>query len=162
MDKYDYESPVGWIEISADNEALLGIHFQKEAPITPSKMSNSIIDDCLQQLEQYFSGTLTEFKLPFVFTGTPFQNKVWQGLQHIPFGQTISYKDFAIQLGDVKAIRAVAHSNGLNPFAVAIPCHRVIGSDGTLTGYSGGLWRKQWLLDHENKIKPTGQQRMEF
>src|SRR5690606_31148847 len=107
------------------------------------------------QLGEYFSGSRTRFSFKIAPEGTDFQKKVWQQLQQIPFGQTISYLELSRTLGDVKAIRAVASANGKNPLWIVIPCHRVIGTDGSLTGYAGGLWRKKWLLEHENPPKQT-------
>ncbi|REF69784.1 MULTISPECIES: methylated-DNA--[protein]-cysteine S-methyltransferase [Paracoccus] len=109
------------------------------------------VTDCAQaQLSAYFSGRCAGFDLPLALSGTPFQNRVWQDLQQIPAGRTISYAELARRIGRPTAIRAVARANGANPFAVVIPCHRVIGSDGALTGYGGGLWRKQALIAHES------------
>jgi AraC family transcriptional regulator, regulatory protein of adaptative response / methylated-DNA-[protein]-cysteine methyltransferase len=104
-----------------------------------------------EQIKAYFDGSLTEFDLPLHLIGTPFQKSVWKGLMDIPYGQTRSYKQQSIYLGNEKAVRAVAGANGDNGIAIIIPCHRVIGENGHLTGYGGGLWRKKWLLDHEAK-----------
>ncbi len=103
------------------------------------------------QINEYFTGTRKEFDLPLHLLGTPFQKSVWQGLLKIPYGETRSYKQQSIFLGNEKAIRAVAGANGENGIAIIIPCHRVIGEDGSLTGYGGGLQRKKWLLDLERK-----------
>ncbi len=111
------------------------------------------LKDCVIQIEQYFKGTRKEFELKLNPKGTEFQKRVWNELIKIPFGKTISYLDLSKKLGDPKAIRAVASANGKNPIWIIIPCHRVIGSDGSLTGYAGGLNRKKWLLDHENPYK---------
>ncbi|TDN87355.1 methylated-DNA-[protein]-cysteine S-methyltransferase [Salegentibacter sp. 24] len=105
-----------------------------------------------EQLESYFKGNLEKFDLKLKPEGTDFQQKVWKAISAIPFGKTCSYLELSRKLGDEKAIRAVASANGKNPIWVIIPCHRVIGSDGTLTGYAGGIHRKQWLLNHENNI----------
>ncbi|WP_324720264.1 methylated-DNA--[protein]-cysteine S-methyltransferase [Salinimicrobium sp. HB62] len=105
------------------------------------------------QLQQYFAGELQEFSLKLNPQGTEFQKKVWQALLKIPYGRTTSYMDLAKELGDPLAIRAVAAANGKNPLWIIVPCHRVIGSDGSLTGYAGGLWRKKWLLEHEQPVK---------
>jgi methylated-DNA-[protein]-cysteine S-methyltransferase len=107
------------------------------------------------QLNDYFEGKRTEFDVLLNPQGTDFQKKVWNGLLQIPYGKTMSYLELSKQLGDVKAIRAVASANGKNPLWIIIPCHRVIGTDGSLTGYAGGLWRKKWLLELEN---PSPQQ----
>ena len=114
-----------------------------------------IFNEVISQLQDYFDGKRKEFTFAINPIGSEFQKKVWQELLQIPFGKTCSYLDLSKKLGDVKAIRAVAAANGKNPLWIVIPCHRVIGSDGSLTGYAGGLWRKKWLLEHEN---PTQQE----
>ena len=120
-----------------------------------SKVIPSILQEAVTQLQDYFDGQRTHFDFQLNPSGTEFQQKVWKGLCEIPFGKTMSYLELAKQLGDVKAIRAVASANGKNPLWIVVPCHRVIGMDGSLTGYAGGLWRKKWLLEHEN---PSTQQ----
>ena len=120
------------------------------------KNSNSIpevLKDCVTQLNEYFNGTRQQFSLKLNPEGTEFQKRVWNELLNIPFGKTWSYLQLTKQLGDVKALRAVANANGKNPIWIIIPCHRVIGTDGSLTGYAGGLHRKKWLLDHESPVK---------
>lgn len=107
---------------------------------------------CVEQLIQYFNGERRQFELPVHQPGTPFQQEVWSLLTQIPFGKTISYAELARRTGDTKATRAVAHANGKNQIAIIVPCHRVIGSNGDLVGYAGGLSRKRWLLDHEAKV----------
>lgn len=109
----------------------------------------------VQQLQEYFDSKRTDFTFLLNPKGTEFQQKVWKSLVNIPFGKTKTYLEQSKRLGDVKAIRAVASANGKNPLWIVVPCHRVIGSDGSLTGYAGGIWRKKWLLEHEN---PTTQQ----
>ncbi len=113
------------------------------------------LKEAVLQLQDYFDGKRKEFTFAINPIGSEFQKKVWQELLHIPFGKTCSYLELSKKLGDVKAIRAVASANGKNPLWIVVPCHRVIGSDGSLTGYAGGLWRKKWLLEHEN---PTQQE----
>lgn len=113
--------------------------------------NNAHINQAEKQLEEYFEGNRINFELSLHTPGTPFQNSVWQKLQEIPFGKTFSYKQQSIKLGNIKAIRAVAGANGQNRIAIIIPCHRVIGDDGCLTGYGGGLPRKKWLIDFEKK-----------
>jgi O-6-methylguanine DNA methyltransferase len=108
------------------------------------------------ELGEYFAGTRKSFTVPVVMTGTVFQKQVWNELLNIPFGETRSYMEQASAIGKPGAIRAVARANGSNPVSVIIPCHRVIGSDGKLTGYGGGLWRKRWLLEHERKYSSHG------
>lgn len=148
-----YSSPVGLLELSGTYEYVTSILFMDlvEAPATDTEPSGAILQ-CMRQLDAYFKGSLTEFSFPVRKNGTVFQLKVWDELGLIPFGKTISYLDLARRLGDEKSIRAAASANGKNPLAIVVPCHRVIGSDGSLTGYAGGLKRKQWLLDHEAKM----------
>lgn len=119
-------------------------------------LSSSIpieLEECVNQLAKYFEGTLKGFNMKLNPHGTEFQKRVWKELVKIPYGKTITYLDLSKRLGDIKAIRAVANANAKNPIWILIPCHRVIGTDGSLTGYAGGLPRKKWLLDHENPIK---------
>lgn len=121
---------------------------EKESDVIPEELQ-----DCVVQLNDYFEGKRTSFNLNLNPSGTFFQKQVWDELQNIPFGKTISYLDLSKKLGDVKAIRAVASANGKNPLWIVVPCHRVIGTDGSLTGYAGGLHRKQWLLQYESPSK---------
>jgi methylated-DNA-[protein]-cysteine S-methyltransferase len=147
-----YLSPIGWILIEGTYEFIDSIKFVEEADISVNIEPTGAIANCLRQLEQYFNGTLKAFELPLRKKGTPFQMNVWDELLEIPYGETISYLQLAKRLGDEKVIRAAASANGKNPMAIVVPCHRVIGSDGRLTGYAGGLKRKQFLLDHEAKV----------
>src|SRR5690606_10608058 len=124
-----------------------------ENTIAPSDQIPDGLKDAAQQLREYFAGTRRDFQLRLNPKGTDFQKSVWNELLQIPYGTTISYLALSRRLGDVKAIRAVAAANGQNPFWIVVPCHRVIGSDGSLTGYAGGLWRKKWLLEHESPYK---------
>ncbi len=112
-----------------------------------------ILEDAVYQLQEYFEGKRKSFSLTLNPEGTDFQKRVWGALQEIPYGKTVSYLELSKTLGDVKAIRAVAAANGKNPLWVVVPCHRVIGSDGSLVGYAGGLHRKKWLLNHESPVK---------
>ena len=116
-----------------------------------------LLQECQMQIESYFAGKSVDFDVPLQPKGTDFQLNVWQKLLQIPVGHTASYLEIARSLGDPNATRAVGSANGQNPIAIIIPCHRVIGSNGTLTGYAGGLWRKKWLLNHEQQLsgKPT-------
>lgn len=116
-------------------------------PIPPN------LQECAQQLTEYFKGDRNVFNLKLSAKGTPFQQNVWSNLLTIPYGKTITYLEQAKQIGNVKSIRAVAAANAKNPLWIIIPCHRVIGSNGSLTGYAGGLWRKKWLLNHESNLK---------
>ena len=147
------ETPLGITEISG---CELGI---SKISIVENGIVSEIISENLQvavtQLQEYFSGTRTNFDFKIDFSGTDFQKMVWTELLKIPFGKTISYLALAKKLGNPKVIRAAASANGKNPLWIVVPCHRVIGTDGSLTGYAGGVWRKKWLLEHEN---PTQQQ----
>ena len=114
--------------------------------------ASPLLDECEKELTAYFEGQLEEFSVPMRLTGTEFQNKVWSELMKIPFGKTISYTELALRLGDLKSIRAAGTANGKNNLPVLIPCHRVIGKNGSLVGFGGGLDRKHWLLRHEGAI----------
>ncbi|MFL0352964.1 methylated-DNA--[protein]-cysteine S-methyltransferase [Xanthomarina sp. GH4-25] len=145
-------SPLGFTKISGDDDGISSIIVfnsdEKTTDIIPE-----CLQDCVYQLNEYFEGNRKHFDLLLNPVGTDFQKKVWFALLNIPYGKTISYLELSKQLDDVKAIRAVANANGKNPLWIVVPCHRVIGSDGSLTGYAGGLHRKQWLLEHENPYK---------
>jgi methylated-DNA-[protein]-cysteine S-methyltransferase len=148
------KSPVGITEITGDENGVCVIHvLDFEKPV--SEEIPVELKDATSQLAEYFDGTRQDFTFKINPKGSDFQKSVWQELLKIPFGKTVSYMDITKKLGDVKAIRAVASANGKNPLWIVVPCHRVIGTDGSLTGYAGGLWRKKWLLEHEN---PTAQQ----
>ena len=151
------ESPVGWLEIKATDSAVVSILFYDKAPADRESSENIILKQCLKELKSYFDGTLKEFTVPIVHQGTPFQLKVWEELAKIPYGITISYAELSRRYGDIKAIRAVASANGKNKISIITPCQRVIGQDGSLTGYAGGLHRKKWLLEHEGAIAKTSQ-----
>lgn len=146
------KSPLGFTKIVGDEDGISSITIlNSEEKITD--IIPEVLDDCVIQLNEYFEGSRKQFDLKLNPEGTDFQKKVWKELEQIPFGKTISYLELSKQLGDVKAIRAVANANSKNPLWIVVPCHRVIGSDGSLTGYVGGLHRKQWLLEHENPYK---------
>lgn len=147
-------SPLGITRITGDANGIAEISVRNENVEISSKIPKDL-KQAVKQLNEYFSGQRTEFDLKLNPQGTEFQQKVWQELLNIPFGKTVSYMDITKKLGDVKAIRAVASANGKNPLWIVVPCHRVIGTDGSLTGYAGGLWRKKWLIEHES---PSGQQ----
>ncbi len=119
-----------------------------------SKQQNNhpVIVECERQLTEYFDGDRTSFDFPFQQEGTLFQKKVWTELIHIPFGRTISYMELSKRIKNIKAIRAIGTANGSNAISIVVPCHRVVGSNGDLTGYNGDLWRKKWLLDHEGRL----------
>lgn len=150
MNKAIYNSPIGLMEISGTDNSIASIYFIDEEPKADFS-TNDYLENCALQLDEYFKGARKEFELRLEPEGTEFQKKVWKELLEIPFGATTSYLELSRKLGDEKAIRAVANANGQNEISIIIPCHRVIGSDGSLTGYGGGLWRKKWLLEHEQK-----------
>jgi methylated-DNA-[protein]-cysteine S-methyltransferase len=146
-------SPIGQIEIKATKEHILSILFTEDnIGFEHQQKLPSVLSVCTKELSAYFAGNLKKFTVPILFEGTVFQQKVWHSLTTIPYGRTISYLQLSKQIGDVKAIRAVGTTNGKNQLSIVVPCHRVIGSNGSLTGYSGGLWRKKWLLNHEATI----------
>lgn len=144
-----YHSPVGWLKLTSEEGQISSIvYMEEEGKATPT---DEALDQYRTELDEYFSGNRTVFNFPMKQIGTSFQEKVWKELLTIPFGKTMSYKELSIRVGDVKAIRAVGTANGRNSLSIVVPCYRVIGSDASLTGYAGGLWRKQWLLEHERK-----------
>ncbi|MCE3258682.1 MAG: cysteine methyltransferase [Bacteroidetes bacterium] len=148
-----YSSPLGDIEIRYDEHSIYALLFRNaEYSKKETGPDSDLLKEAHRQLKDYFEGSLKQFNLPLSFEGTDFQKRVWTELCKIEFGKTLSYLHLARQLGDEKSIRAAASANGKNPFAIVVPCHRVIGTDGSLTGYAGELWRKQWLLDHEAKV----------
>lgn len=149
-----YHSPVGLLKISGTDTYISEVTFHDTSQKPEGKKRNfpPMLINCVEQLIQYFNGQRRQFELPLNQTGTSFQQGVWNELVLIPFGKTISYLELARRTGDSKATRAVANANGKNNIAIIVPCHRVIGSNGELTGYGGGLWRKKWLLDHEAKV----------
>lgn len=144
-----YKTPIGIARIIGDDDGISSITVVDSIQEGSSKIPECL-QDCVTQLEEYFQKKRTTFNLKLNPKGTIFQKEVWNALQQIPYAETRSYLKQSETMGDVKAIRAVASANGKNPIWIVIPCHRVIGSDGSLTGYSGGLWRKRWLLEHEN------------
>jgi methylated-DNA-[protein]-cysteine S-methyltransferase len=152
MDQAYIKTPMGNIEIEGDDQGIAAITFLNEE-IVPTLEIPISLQEAVTQLEEYFKKQRIAFSLKLNPKGTDFQRKVWQELQTIPFGKTASYLDMAKNLGDPKVIRAAASANGKNPISIVIPCHRVIGSDGSLTGYAGGLHRKKWLLDHESPVR---------
>lgn len=149
-----YKTPIGVAKIIGNQNGISSISVI-DTEVEISKTTPTCLQECTKQLEEYFNKTRTKFSLKLNLKGTKFQQKVWNELSTIPFAKTQTYLEQSKKLGDVKAIRAVAAANGKNPIWIVIPCHRVIGSDGSLTGYAGGIWRKKWLLNHEN---PSPQQ----
>jgi len=155
METVYINSPLGITKIVGDENGIAVISVSDFCTDEISKVVPEVLQDAVSQLNEYFEGKRTDFNLKLNPKGTEFQQKVWKSLLEIPFGKTVSYMDQTKKLGDIKAIRAVASANGKNPLWIVVPCHRVIGTNGSLTGYAGGLSRKKWLLEHEN---PTAQQ----
>jgi methylated-DNA-[protein]-cysteine S-methyltransferase len=153
-----YRCPLGWVEIQTSHDAVSSVRLCKEDTADLQIQSNSIRNDsailteCIRQLEEYFSGQRTNFDLPILQHGTEFQQSVWNVLETIPFGKTVNYAEVAKRINAPKAVRAVGAACGKNKVWIIVPCHRVIGADGSLTGYAGGLECKKWLLDHEAKV----------
>lgn len=150
-----YESPLGVLRLNATERYINEVHFctDSELPKLSSDISfTPLLQQCTEQMIEYFQGLRRVFELPVHQQGTDFQQSVWSELMAIPFGKTISYKDLARKLGDPKVIRAAASTNGKNKIAIIVPCHRVIGINREMVGYAGGIWRKKWLLEHEQKI----------
>lgn len=151
-----YHSDIGWLEVVSTEESILSVEFV-EAPGSHEESAAegaelpAVLRVCAQQLEEYFKGERRSFSLNLAPPGTLFQQEVWRALETIPYGETRSYAQMAQQIGRPKAYRAVGHANGQNKIAIILPCHRVVGRGGRLTGYGGGLWRKAWLLQHEQK-----------
>jgi methylated-DNA-[protein]-cysteine S-methyltransferase len=143
-----YESPLGLIEIQATEIGVRAINFAHEKILTEIENAHNLL--AISQLDEYFNQKRRFFDMPLDLEGTDFQKRVWTELLKIPFGKTCSYMDIARAIGDPKTIRAVGMANGSNKIAIVVPCHRVIGSDGSLTGYAAGLTRKKWLLDLES------------
>lgn len=156
-----YRTPIGIVRITQDGEFISGIsirdeEYEIEPPATP------LLQIAIDQLQQYFDGTRKTFDFPIKQPGTDFQQQVWECLLNIEYGTTTTYLQQSQQMNNPLAIRAIAAANGKNHLWVVVPCHRVIGSDGSLTGYAGGLWRKQWLLQHEANVMGVGQTRLNF
>lgn len=153
----ELDSPIGTLLITGDGVAITGLHMEQQAT-RPAIGDDWVRDDhrfraAREQLTAYFDGTLQQFDLPLAGAGTGFQKSVWAALREIPYGQTETYGQLARRIGNQKASRAVGLANGRNPIGIIVPCHRVIGANGSLTGYAGGIERKQWLLAHEQAHK---------
>jgi methylated-DNA-[protein]-cysteine S-methyltransferase len=157
------KTPIGWLEVLAEADAILSVNFLEEPgegrrPATEPKAFPAVLKACLGQLEDYFRGERTSFDLPLRLAGTPFRERVWAALLCVPYGRTTTYGELAAALGNARAGRAVGGANHHNPVSIIVPCHRVVGSDGRLVGYGGGLWRKEWLLGHERaNVRRGGQ-----
>jgi methylated-DNA-[protein]-cysteine S-methyltransferase len=147
-----FRSEIGPLEVVGNQKGILTITFVDDE-FEADRNLPALIKECLRQLDEYFKGRRQKFSSPLLLEGTDFQKAVWRQLQKIPFGQTASYGDVARAVGSPRAFRAVGNANNKNPIPLIIPCHRVIGSDGKLVGFGGGIWRKEWLLDHEKNLR---------
>ena len=146
-----YSSPIGLMEIRGNEEGITSLYFIEDKKNYPTAI-HPTLKEIIYQLDEYFIGIRKEFGLKLNPQGSEFQKRVWNKLEEIPFGKTKSYLEVSKKLGDANATRAVGNANGKNPICIIIPCHRVIGSSGKLVGYSGELWRKEWLLNHEKSV----------
>jgi methylated-DNA-[protein]-cysteine S-methyltransferase len=146
------ETPIGTLKIVGDQDAIKWVGFTEDGVRSTDGQVPLVVKKAKSQLQEYFEGKRKEFDIDTSPEGTDFQRQVWSQLAAIPFGKTSTYARQAQKLGDIKKIRAVGGANGKNPIAIIIPCHRIIGSDGSLTGYAGGIERKEWLLKHESSL----------
>jgi methylated-DNA-[protein]-cysteine S-methyltransferase len=150
-------TPIGELTLVASDTALMAVHFPTPRSVaSPGGEVTPLLARVRQQLEEYFARIRTSFDLPLDPVGSEFQRRVWDALRAIPYGTTVSYSDIARRLGDARATRAVGAANGQNPIPIIVPCHRVIGADGDLTGFGGGIERKRWLLEHEGALLQLG------
>ena len=149
-----FKSPIGAIEVVGTRDSILSLDFVDHALANDADLP-FCLKTCLKQLDEYFDGKRKDFLLNLDPQGTKFQKSVWRQLEKIPYGAVVSYGEIASIIGKPNACRAVGSANGRNPIAIIIPCHRVVGSDGRLTGYGGGLWRKEWLIKHERGYTPN-------
>lgn len=153
MNRIIINTPLGKAKIEGTIDGISSVIVLNDDDVKISQIIPEELQDCAIQIEEYFNGSREQFSLKLNPNGTDFQKKVWTELVKIPYGKTTTYLELSKKLGDVKAIRAVANANGKNPIWIIIPCHRVIGTDGSLTGYAGGLHRKKWLIEHESPYK---------
>ncbi|MCP8968889.1 methylated-DNA--[protein]-cysteine S-methyltransferase [Ectobacillus ponti] len=144
-----YKSELGWIEIKGTESGIAAVEFV-ENPGT--EQFHPIVEQAKTELDEYFKKQRTAFTVPLCAAGTPFQKQAWDALCTVPFGETASYADMAVKVGNPKAVRAIGGANNKNPISIIVPCHRIIGKNGKLVGYGGGLWRKEWLLKHEGVL----------
>lgn len=145
-----YISPIGPVRITGSDDGIASVDFVEEGEA--SKSIPQCLVECVNQLDQYFKGQRKEFSLNLIITGTDFQKQAYEKLTQVPYGKTVSYKDIAVAMGNEKAVRAVGGANNKNKHSIIIPCHRIIGSNGSLVGYASGIWRKEWLLEHERTL----------
>ncbi len=149
-----YRSPLGPIKTVGNRDCIIALDFVEKMQPNDDDLP-FCLKAGLKQIDEYFKGSRSKFLLNLDPAGTKFQKMVWRQIEKIPFGEVVSYLQIAGTIGNPKASRAVGNANGKNPIAIIIPCHRVVGSDGNLTGYGGGLWRKEWLIKHEKGYRPN-------
>lgn len=155
LHQVDLQTPIGIMEIIGTDEGILSVLFTEREEIKHRVQPDTpqVLKECMTQLEEYFRGERLEFNLPVMSKGTEFQTKVWSALTTVGYAETASYRDIAVKVGSEKAVRAVGNANSKNKLTIIVPCHRVIGSSGKLTGYAGTLSRKEWLLKHEQEVR---------
>lgn len=146
------KSPLGDLTLQATSNSICGLGFSRPDHVEPPAVKSAVLEQIEHELHEYFQGRRRDFGVSVEFDGTDFQRRVWEELQRIPFAETISYAELAKRVGSANGFRAVGAANGANPIAIVVPCHRVINTGGELGGYSGDLWRKRWLLEHERRV----------
>lgn len=146
-----YSSPVGELLIESEGDAITKVYYVKDEK-RQEEVRTAVIEQCIEELHEYFHKGRKFFTVELLLKGSDFQKKVWNELINIPYGRTESYEAIAVAIGDIKSIRAVGWANNQNPIAIIVPCHRVIGKNGDLVGYGGGMENKEWLLHHEGSI----------
>ena len=151
MNTITIASPLGPLRLYGDGDELIGVYMTDQAPPEAREQSSRVLEDTAKQLAEYFAGERRTFDLPLAPRGTGFQRIVWRALTQIAYAETASYGELARAIGRPAASRAVGAANGKNPISIIVPCHRIVGADGTLTGYAGGLQAKKWLLAHEQR-----------
>lgn len=158
LHKVDFQSPIGIIEIIGNEKGITSILFsEREAAVHVLQQDTpQVVRDCIRELAEYFNGERLDFTIPCFSEGTAFQQKVWAALKEVDYAETMSYRDIAVAIGHDKAVRAVGNANSKNKLTIVVPCHRVIGANGKLTGYAGSLPRKEWLLNHERTVREKG------
>ena len=157
-----HDTPLGTARITETDGFISAISILDDLPIEQTSESTSALSEATKQLDEYFAGERRKFDFPIKQIGTDFQKQVWEELMNIDYAKTITYTQQSEKMKNPLAIRAIAAANGKNHLWVVVPCHRVVGASGDLTGYAGGLWRKQWLLEHEAKVAGVGQTRLTF
>lgn len=152
MEHIYYQSPIGTLFLESNGTGLTALRFAENEAVSNAIPQSPLLQEACRQLDAYFAGARQTFDIPLALEGTGFRQKVWQALATIPYGATASYRQVAENIGNAKAVRAIGNANHHNPVSIIVPCHRVIGKGGKMVGYAGGVWRKEWLLAHEQKV----------